>query len=61
MDTCIGLRMAVLKNGTMHVQAGCGVVADSVPEMEYEETRHKARAVFRAAELAIQQAGDGKG
>jgi anthranilate synthase component 1 len=37
MDTCIGLRMAVVKDGTMHVQAGCGVVADSVPEAEWEE------------------------
>lgn len=56
MDTCIGLRMAVVKDGKMHVQAGCGVVADSVPEAEYEETRHKARAVFRAAEAAINNA-----
>ena len=52
MDTCIGLRMALLRGGTMHVQAGCGVVADSVPEAEYEETRQKARALFRAAEAA---------
>lgn len=56
MDTCIGLRMAVVKDGTMHVQAGCGVVADSVPEAEYEETRQKARAVFRAAEEAVRYA-----
>ncbi|OUJ03824.1 anthranilate synthase component I [Acetobacter orientalis] len=56
MDTCIGLRMAVVKDGVMHVQAGCGVVADSVPEAEHEETQHKARAVFRAAEAAIKQA-----
>lgn len=56
MDTCIGLRMAVVKDGVMHVQAGCGVVADSVPEAENEETQHKARAVFRAAEAAINQA-----
>ncbi len=53
MDTCIGLRMALLKDGRMHVQAGCGVVADSVPEAEYEETRQKARALFRAAEIAL--------
>jgi anthranilate synthase component 1 len=53
MDTCIGLRMALIKDGTMHVQAGCGVVADSVPEAEYEETRQKARALFRAAEAAM--------
>ncbi len=52
MDTCIGLRTAVLKDGTMHVQAGCGVVADSVAEREWEETHQKARALFRAADEA---------
>jgi anthranilate synthase component 1 len=58
MDTCIGLRTAVVKDGTMHVQAGCGVVADSNPEAEYEETRQKARALFRAAEEAVRFAAD---
>jgi anthranilate synthase component 1 len=53
MDTCIGLRTAIVKEGVMHVQAGCGVVADSVPEAEYEETRQKSRALFRAAEEAV--------
>ncbi len=53
MDTCIGLRTAVVRDGTMYVQAGCGVVADSVPEAEYEETRQKSRALFRAAEEAV--------
>jgi anthranilate synthase component 1 len=53
MDTCIGLRTAVVKDGTMYVQAGCGVVADSDPEAEYEETKAKARALFRAAEEAV--------
>ncbi|HUA78547.1 MAG TPA: anthranilate synthase component I [Acetobacteraceae bacterium] len=53
MDTCIALRTAVIKDGTLYVQAGGGVVADSVPEAEYEETRHKARALLRAAEEAI--------
>jgi anthranilate synthase component 1 len=57
MDTCIGLRTAVVQNGTMYVQAGCGVVADSVPEAEYEETRQKSRALFRAAEEAVRFAG----
>ncbi len=52
MDTCIGLRTALLKDGVMHVQAGAGVVADSIPENEWEETRQKARALFRAAEEA---------
>lgn len=56
MDTCIGLRMAILRDGKMYVQAGCGVVADSVPEAEEQETRHKARALFRAAEAAVEQA-----
>ncbi len=53
MDTCIGLRTAVVKDGTMYVQAGGGVVADSDPVSEYEETRQKARALFRAAEEAV--------
>ena len=53
MDTCIGLRTAVVKDGTMYVQAGGGVVADSTPAGEYEETCQKARALFRAAEEAV--------
>ena len=60
MDTCIALRTAVVKDGTMHVQAGCGVVADSDPVAEWEETRQKARALFRAAEEAVNFAA-GKG
>ncbi len=61
MDTCIGLRTAVVKDGTMYVQAGGGVVADSDPAAEYEETRQKARALFRAAEEAVRFAADGAG
>jgi anthranilate synthase component 1 len=53
MDTCIALRTAVVKDGQMHVQAGGGVVADSDPYAEYEETRQKARALLRAAEEAV--------
>jgi len=53
MDTCIGLRTALVKDGTMYVQAGAGVVADSDPESEWEETRQKARALLRAAEEAV--------
>lgn len=53
MDTCIALRTALVKDGTMHVQAGAGVVADSDPEAEYAETQQKARALFRAAEEAV--------
>jgi anthranilate synthase component 1 len=53
MDTCIILRTALVKDGVMHVQAGGGVVADSTPEGEFEESRQKARALFRAAEEAV--------
>ncbi|MCW3475436.1 anthranilate synthase component I [Limobrevibacterium gyesilva] len=60
MDTCIALRTAVVKDGTMYVQAGAGIVADSDPDAEYEETRQKARALFRAAEEAVRFAA-GKG
>ena len=52
MDTCIALRTAIVKDGKMYVQAGGGVVADSDPKAEYEETVNKARALFRAAEEA---------
>jgi len=52
LDTCIALRTAVLKDGMLHVQAGGGVVADSDPEAEYQETVNKAAALFRAAEQA---------
>ena len=52
MDTCIALRTAVFKGGKIHVQAGGGVVFDSNPESEFQETIHKASALFRAAEEA---------
>jgi anthranilate synthase component 1 len=52
VDTAIVLRTALFKDGVMHVQAGGGVVADSDPDAEYEETLHKARALMRAAEEA---------
>jgi anthranilate synthase component 1 len=52
VDTCIVLRTACFKDGTMYVQAGGGVVADSDADAEYEETLHKARALRRAAEEA---------
>lgn len=54
MDTCIAIRMAVKKNDRVVIQAGGGIVADSDPEKEYEETEHKARAVIEA----IIQAGE---
>jgi anthranilate synthase component 1 len=49
MDTCIALRTALVRDGTMYVQAGGGVVADSDPEAEYQESRNKAKALLRAA------------
>jgi anthranilate synthase component 1 len=53
MDLAIAIRTALVKAGRMHVQAGAGIVADSVPESEWQETRAKARAVLRAAEIAM--------
>jgi anthranilate synthase component 1 len=52
MDTCIALRTALIKDGTMYVQAGAGIVADSDPEFEQQECINKAKALFRAAEEA---------
>jgi anthranilate synthase component 1 len=54
MDIAIAIRTGVVKDGQLHVQAGAGIVADSDPQSEWEETRNKARAVLRAAELAEQ-------
>ena len=53
MDTCIVLRTAVVKDGVMYVQAGAGIVADSVPQNEQRECVNKARALFRAADEAV--------
>lgn len=52
LDTCIALRTAVLKDGQVHIQAGGGVVLDSDPQYEFDETLHKAGALKRAAELS---------
>jgi len=52
MDVAIALRTAVVKNNTLYVQAGGGVVADSQPEAEWQETQNKAKALLRAAEMA---------
>jgi len=52
LDTCIALRTGIIKDGVLYVQAGGGVVADSDPEAEYQESRNKARALLRAAEEA---------
>ena len=53
MDSCIVLRTSVVKDEIMHVQAGAGIVADSVPESEQAECHNKAKALFRAAEEAV--------
>jgi anthranilate synthase component I len=53
MDLAIAIRTALVKAGQMHVQAGAGIVADSVPESEWQETRAKASAVLRAAAMAM--------
>lgn len=52
LDTCIAIRTLVLENGVAKIQAGAGIVADSVPENEYQETLHKAEGLLRAIELA---------
>ena len=52
MDTAIAIRTAVIKNDTLYVQAGAGLVADSQPHLEWKETLNKARAIFRAADMA---------
>lgn len=51
MDTAIAIRTAVIKDGRLYVQAGGGIVADSVPELEWKETMNKARAIFRAVDM----------
>jgi anthranilate synthase component 1 len=57
LDICINLRTALVKDGVVYAQAGGGVVADSVPEAEYQESVNKAKAVMKAAENASQFAG----
>ena len=53
MDTAIAIRTAVIKDKVLYIQAGAGVVADSIPELEWEETMNKARAIFRAAGMVL--------
>jgi len=53
MDTTIAIRTAVIKDSTLHIQTGAGVVADSLSELEWKETMNKARAVFRAVNMAL--------
>ncbi len=52
MDTAIAIRTAVIKDDTLHIQAGAGIVADSIPRLEWKETMNKGRAIFKAVELA---------
>jgi anthranilate synthase component 1 len=56
MDTCIALRTLVVQNNTAYIQVGAGIVADSVPEREYEETLNKARGLLKAIEITQQRA-----
>jgi anthranilate synthase component 1 len=58
LDSCIVLRTAVVKDGTIHVQAGAGIVADSVPEYEQRECEAKAGAILAAAREAVARAGE---
>ena len=58
MDTAIAIRTAVIKDGMLYVQAGAGIVHDSVPESEWQETQNKARAVLRAADMVQQGLDD---
>ena len=55
MDICIALRTAVIKNKNIYIQAGAGVVFDSIPQNEYQETLNKAKALFEAVKIANQQ------
>jgi anthranilate synthase component 1 len=57
IDSCIALRTLVAKKGRVYIQAGGGVVADSVPEREYQETVNKARALVKALEIAHGERG----
>lgn len=57
MDTCIAIRIAYKKNGKVFVRSGAGIVADSVPEKEYEECLNKAKASLKALELAQEEEG----
>ena len=60
MDTCIVLRTSVIKDGTMHIQSGAGIVYDSVPASENTECINKAEALVRAAEEAVRFAAQGR-
>jgi anthranilate synthase component 1 len=55
MDTCIALRTVIIHNDTAYLQVGAGIVADSVPEMEFQETMNKARGMLKAIEVTQQR------
>jgi anthranilate synthase component 1 len=55
LDSCIAIRTVCAKDGRAYIQAGAGIVADSVPESEYVETVNKARAMLQAVEMAEQE------
>ena len=52
MDTAIAIRTAVIKDGSLYIQAGGGIVHDSIPRLEWKESLNKGRAIFRAAAMA---------
>ena len=52
MDTAIAIRTAVIKDDMLHIQVGAGIVADSIPKNEWDETMNKGRAIFRAVSMA---------
>ena len=58
MDTCIAIRTAIVAHGFMHLQAGAGIVADSDPEKEFQETIFKLRALFKSVTL-LEKGGEG--
>jgi anthranilate synthase component 1 len=53
MDTAIAIRTAIIADGQLHIQAGAGIVADSIPANEWQETMNKGRAIFRAVAMAV--------
>ena len=54
MDMCIAIRTMVIKGSRIYIQAGAGIVADSVPEKEFEETENKAKGVLKAVHMAME-------
>jgi len=61
MDTCIALRTVVVAGGTAYIQAGAGIVADSRPSSEYQETLNKARGLLKAMEITESRSGHASG